>query len=777
MLLTFSLAAQAQSAPALPLLPNGVAFDAAGNLYFADTNRHQVYESSLAGVLSVVAGSGSQGFSGDGGAATSARLNSPQGVAIGSDGTLYVADTANQRIRAVLNGKISTFAGNGTAGFAGDTGPALAAAFNGPTALAVDTIGALLVCDSLNHRVRRIASGAITTIAGSGTQGFAGDGAAATAAELDTPSGVAVSVDGRIYIADSHNDRIRVIAQDGTISTFAGSGTRGFSGDYGAATSATLALPRGLMVTPNGSLLFADSNNHRVRMIDTQSIITTIVGSGVQGSSSDGTAATTAALDTPRAVAISIFGSPVFSDARNGQVRESVVNGSLYVPAGLAPSRTSTVSLSTPSTASYGRLSATVSVSGVAGPPQGIVQLLEGTSLVAQGTLTSGVVNLSPNSLTVGTHVISAAFLGDGVNPSATSIATTVDIGVATVTATANAATIKYGQSIPALTGSLVGVLPQDSGDVSAVFTTTAEALSPPGEYPISAALAGSASGNYTLTISPDSGSLEIDRAASLTSEQPLAQSSYAGLPLVLTASVASTTQGTPSGTVTFTDSGAAIATATLVGGSASAIYLAPTAGSHLIVANYLGDTNFTSSSSQASMTTVGAMPDFILVANGSASQTISAGGIASFTVTITAQPAPFTGVVSLSVKGLPAGATATFSPPQIVPGTGTSTSMMSVQTASALASGAGRSESSLLIAACVLLPLSLAFRRRCPLLKGLSNCALILFFASGLGCGARSISTADVAQQVSTLEVTGTATNLAGTVVTHTATVTLIVQ
>ena len=507
-------------------------------------------------------------------------------------------------------------------------------------------------------------------------------------------------------------------------------------------------------------------------MVDTQGIITTISGSGVQGSSSDGNAATGAALDTPRTVAVSIFGSPVFSDAHNGQVRESVGNGSLYVPAGLAPMRSSSVLLSAPSTSSYGKLSATVSVSGVAGTPQGTVQILDGTASVAQTTLASGAASFTSVPLAVGSHTLSAVFTGDGVNPAATSVAATVDVGAATVTATANAETIEYGQSIPALTGSLVGVLPQDSGDVSAVFTTIAEALSPPGEYPISAALAGSASVNYTLTIGPDSGFLEIDRAASLTSEQSLAHSSYAGLPLVLTANVASTTQGTPTGTVNFIDNGTVVASAGLVSGSASATYLSPAAGSHSIVANYLGDTNFMGSSSQASVTTVGAMPDFTVAASGGASQTVSAGGIASFTVTIAAQPAPFTGVVSLSVKGLPADATATFSPPQTVPGTGSATATMSVQTASA--SLAGRSVSGLLIAACVLLPFSLRRRARS---YGIAACASFAFSLSALGCGARSISTEEVAQEVSTLQVTGTATNLAGTVVTHTATVTLIVQ
>jgi sugar lactone lactonase YvrE len=184
-------------AVASPRLPTSVAYDAAGNLYFADTNRQAVYESSLAGALTVVAGNGVQGFSGDGGAATSAELDSPQGVAVGADGTLYIADTGNERIRAVSAGQISTFAGNGSVGFAGDGGAAVGASFRRPNALAIDASGALLVCDAGNERVRRISSGVIATIAGSGTQGFAGDGAAAVAAELDTPMGLAVGADGR----------------------------------------------------------------------------------------------------------------------------------------------------------------------------------------------------------------------------------------------------------------------------------------------------------------------------------------------------------------------------------------------------------------------------------------------------------------------------------------------------------------------------------------------------------------------------------------------------
>lgn len=460
-------------AVALPLLPTSVAYDAAGNLYFADTNRHEVYESSLAGVLSVVAGNGVQGFSGDREAAPSAELDSPQGVAVGPDGTLYIADTGNERIRAVSGGVITTFAGNGSVGFAGDGGAALNASFRWPNALAIDASGALLVCDAGNERVRRISAGVIETIAGNGTQGFAGDGGAATAAEL--------------------------------------------------------SLPRGLIVTSSGAAIFADSNNQRIRIVNASGAITTIAGNGVQGAVSDGSFATAAGMNTPRGVAVSSFGAPVYADALNHLVRESVANGNVYVPAGLAPARTSAVVLSESPSVTYGQSSTTVSVAGSAGTPQGVVELLDGSLVVTQTTLAGGTATFAPQALSTGTHALSAAFLGDGLNPAATSAVVNVSVAAEVITATANAASMEYGQPIPALTGSLSGVLPQDVGNLTAVFTTTAAMMSPPGSYPIVAALTGSASANYSVVMSAASGSLQIAQAASVTAEPPLAQSSYTG--------------------------------------------------------------------------------------------------------------------------------------------------------------------------------------------------------------------------------------------------------
>ncbi|MGA7159273.1 MAG: Ig-like domain repeat protein [Acidobacteriaceae bacterium] len=762
---------------ALPLLPSSVAFDAAGNLYFSDTNRQVVYESSLAGALSVVAGTGVQGFSGDGGPATGAELNSPQGVAVGADGTLYIADTENQRIRAVSGGVISTFAGTGATGFAGDGGAAASALLRGPTALALDAGGALLVCDTGNQRVRRISAGTIQTIAGNGTQGFAGDGGQAAQAELDTPMGIAVRADGSIFVADTHNARIRIIAANETISTFAGTGVAGYAGDGGPATSAELAAPRGVVITSAGTVLFADSNNQRIRMVDANGIITTIAGSGVQGATTDGATSTIVAMNSPRGVTVSGFGAPVYADALSSLVRESVANGSVYVPAGLAPTRTSAVKLSVGS--SSGQTTATATVTGAAGNPQGVVELLDGSTLLTQATLAEGTATFPPQTLSAGTHVLSAAYLGDGVNPAASSASSNVSIGTAVVTATANSVSVSYGQAIPMLTGSLSGVQPGDTSNVWPVFTTTATLMSTVGSYPIAATLSGPASSKYTLVMSASSGSLQIVAAATLTAEQPLTQGSYTGLPLFLNADVSSTTQGTPTGTVTFLDNGTVVTSAPLVNGLAAGVYLSPGLGSHAIVASYSGDTNFQASQSQAQTTAVGAMPDFTMTSSGSTTQTVAAGGVAAYTMTVGAQSGAFTGVVDMSASGLPAGATATFSPPQVVPGTSSTTVTMSVQTSAAVTATAQAAWASGALA-CMVCPLMMWGWRRRKVWIAARLCAAMVTTAAILalsGCAARTISESTLGGQSYTVTVTGTSTNLAGAIVSHSMQVTLIVE
>ncbi len=328
-LLALALAIRAQTQTSLTslILPSALVFDSADNLYFAETGKHVIGKFTPAGVLTIVAGTGTQGFSGDGGLATSATLDSPQGLALDSSNNLYIADTHNHRIRKLTasTGLISTLAGTGTQGFSGDGGAATAATLYLPTALAVDSFGNLYVADANNHRIRRIseATGIISTIAGNGIQGFSGDNGPATLAAIDYPCGLAVDSANNLYLADTHNSRIRRIdAGTAVITTVAGKGAVGFSGDSGLASSATLALPRGLALDPAGNLTFADTANYRIRSISAARAIATIAGNGTQTFAGDGGNALAASLDSPRAVTLSPAGLVTLSDTGNQRIRQ-----------------------------------------------------------------------------------------------------------------------------------------------------------------------------------------------------------------------------------------------------------------------------------------------------------------------------------------------------------------------------------------------------------------------------------------------------------------------
>ena len=269
-------------------LVEGVTADGSGNVYFADIASNCVRKIT-GGVITTVAGTGTQGFSGDGGAAISAQLFHPQGVAIDGNGNLYIVDTGNYRIRKVTPaGIISTIAGNGTNGSSGD-GAAATSAQLLPTAIAVDGVGNLYIGDANHERIRMVTlAGTISTIAGNGTAGFTGDGGAATSAELNEPQGVAVDPTGNVYIADFVNHRIRKVTPAGVISTFAGNGTVGSGGDGGAATSAALQSPLGVFADNQGNLYLADATGSRIREVNTSGIISTVAGTGTQGFGGDG---------------------------------------------------------------------------------------------------------------------------------------------------------------------------------------------------------------------------------------------------------------------------------------------------------------------------------------------------------------------------------------------------------------------------------------------------------------------------------------------------------
>ncbi|WP_445401123.1 RICIN domain-containing protein [Streptomyces sp. LE64] len=286
--------------------------------------------------ISTVAGTGTAGFAGDGEPAAAAQLNRPYGVVVDGSGTLYLSDHSNHRVRRITtDGRISTVAGTGAAGYRGDHGPAVAAQLNGPRELAVDASGAVYIADSSNHRVRRVApDGTISTVAGTGTAGFGGDGGPATAARLNLPLGVAVDGAGVLYIAEYHNHRVRRVGADGTISTVAGTGVAGFRGDGGPAGAAQLRNPYAVVVDAEGVLHIADAGNHRVRRVEVDGTIGTVAGTGAAGFGGDGGPAASAQLNLPLGVVVDGAGALYIADHRNHRVRRVGVDGTIGTVAG-----------------------------------------------------------------------------------------------------------------------------------------------------------------------------------------------------------------------------------------------------------------------------------------------------------------------------------------------------------------------------------------------------------------------------------------------------------
>ena len=253
-----------------------------------------------------------------------AELNHPNGLAIDAIGNIFISDYFNNRIRKIsTDGIIRTIAGNGSGGFFGDGGPATAAVLNGPVGIVLDNTGNIYFADANNHRIRKInTAGIINTIAGSGSTGSSGDGGPATAAKLDFPFTLALDAIGNIYIGDFLNNKVRKVTTGGIISTIAGTGAGGYSGDNGSATDAKLRLPYGLIVRSNGDIYFDDYGNSAVRKINTSNIITTVVGNGVAGFNGDSLTATATKLNLPEGIVFDSIGNLYIVDMINQRIRK-----------------------------------------------------------------------------------------------------------------------------------------------------------------------------------------------------------------------------------------------------------------------------------------------------------------------------------------------------------------------------------------------------------------------------------------------------------------------
>ena len=789
---SLAIAQTAGSAVTAPLLlPSAIAFDSSGDLYLAETANHRIRRvDAVTGLITTVAGNGMQGFSGDNGPAIAASLDSPQGLALDAANHLYLSDTHNHRIRKLdlSTGILTTVAGVGVPGFAGDNARATAAQLNLPTALALDAFGNLYVADTANHRIRRIdaGTGLITTVAGIGVQGFSGDNGPATSASIDSPTGLAVSASA-LYLADTHNHRIRKLnLSTGILTTVVGTGVPGFSGDSALATVAAIALPHGLTADSSGNLYLADTANHRVRRIDANTgVITTVAGTGTQAFSGDNGPAIAASLDTPRALALTPASLLTLADSGNQRIRQfnapPAASPKIRTIAGPGVLTPGTLTLAAASAVPYGtgQITATLAASSAATGDVLFFSIANGQSTtLASLPLTSNQAILSTGNLPAGTYILTATYAGDQTHPPTQSPAFTLQIAPQPLTAAISSFTLLYGQPVPTLTGTVAGILPQDTGNLTASFTTTAAALSPTGIYPIAASLSGPAAGNYTL---PATNASIVIRPASTSISISLASPTTA-LDLSLAAHVVSNTSAMPSGTVTLLDGSTPLATVPLIAtGDAVFSRLPLSPGAHTLAAVYNGSGNFLASVSTPQQITVTSnstpTADFTLSASGVTSQTISSGSAADFTFTIQPQGS-LSSPVTLAATGLPNLATASFNPPVIPPSATPTTFILTIATPKTVAANLPPARTWALL----LLPvLGFTLRRRArtpaSLFATVFAC-ISLFMATGCGDRINTSSSAATAASTSyTITVTGTATSSTGSILQHTATVDLILQ
>ena len=318
--------------PAQAALLNGpfdVAFDSAGNLFFSDTFNHRIRRvDARTGAITTVAGNGEAGYAGDGGPAVQASLNEPYGIAIDRAGNIFVADRLNRRVRRIdaANGTITTLAGTGEPAYSGDGGPAARAGLAEPNGLALDADERhLYIADVADHRVRSVdlSSGAIATFAGTGAPEHGGDDGPVAEARIFGARAVKFGPDGTIYILERQGSSLRAVdAATGIITTIAGTTGRGYSGDGGPALAAVFDAPKEMAIDPDGNILIVDTENHAIRRIDRGTGVVTTIAGGRKGTGGDGGPAAAAGLDRPHGAVVGPDGAIYIVDTNNHRIRK-----------------------------------------------------------------------------------------------------------------------------------------------------------------------------------------------------------------------------------------------------------------------------------------------------------------------------------------------------------------------------------------------------------------------------------------------------------------------
>ena len=775
--------AAAPSSAAVPLLqPTSVAYDTAGNLFFAESRNNVVRRLAPDGTLETVAGTAVQGFAGDGGDALAAELDAPRGVALDGAQNLYIADTHNNRVRRVdaRTHVITTIAGTGAAGFAGDGGPAGQARLRAPLALALDAAQHLFVADSGNHRVRSIdlGSGVISTVAGDGRQGFSGDGGPAALASFDTPSGLVLDATGDLFIADAGNRRVREVSSASRqVVTVAGA----------TGMAVPLSRPEGLTLDARGGLLISDAGNQCVYLLDLASgRLSVIAGRRIQAFGGDHGMATLAMLDTPRGVAVAPNGDVAIADSGNARVRlvSEVGDQTISTVAGLGSRLPGALLLSGATEQTYGAAAVSVRLpdgDAASGPVSlGVVSSGREPQVVA-ATFQAGVARFDLSLLPAGTYQLTANWAGDAAYQAASSAPSAITVRPVSLTMQATDWSMVYGSTPPAVAAAnLSGVLAQDQGRVSLSVALPAVTPLVPGSYPLALTLAGPAAGNYVLP--ETAGQLIVSKAPVRIA---LTQSSGD-----LLASVKSTTSGVPGGAVTLFDSaggslGAFPVDAT---GSATLSMAGMSPGVYTMSAVYSGDADFLAAQSSPQQIQIGggggATPapasDFVLSSVGSGSVSVPSGGSAVFSLQVRPTGDALSSPILLNVAGLPLGATASFSPGLIPPGGAATVATLTVQLPRSAKVAAQSGGAVTALAAGLLCPLFLlsAVRgrlRSCGLL-GFGLALALPFTLAGCGDRVAATSASVAAPKIYSLVVSATTTLANGSALQHSTSLALTV-